>query len=164
MNPFETSPEQHSETKNQSAVFVWLAMCGQFGRKAANDPKCYKAGYARENYAPADDRTRLVCDSVFAIPNGTQLTGGERQGAILVGQGVKSGMPDICVPVLMQKRVTSAVIVMHPCGWVEMKAPKGVLSENQEKRIELLKRLGHWVTVEIGWLNTTSAIADYLEL
>lgn len=86
------------------------------------------------------------------IPNG-----GKRNiatAARLKREGVKAGVPDLCLPV--------------PRGewhglYIEMKAPKGKVSENQEKWIEALKKQGYAVAVCYGWESAKDNILMYLK-
>lgn len=64
---------------------------------------------------------------VYHVPNGGSRD--KREAANLKKQGVKAGVPDLCVPVAR-------------CGYhslyIEMKTPKGRVTPNQEKWLSLL--------------------------
>jgi hypothetical protein len=72
------------------------------------------------------------------IGHGTYL-GDQRSRAIRGGQmkrrGVKAGVPDICI--------------IHDgiAKWIELKAEKGTLSDDQKACHEMLRRAGCWVLV-----------------
>jgi len=77
---------------------------------------------------------RLRGLTVFAIPNG----GARRrvEAAIMRGEGVLPGVPDLCVP--------------GPSGrttWLEVKAPKGRVTELQDQMHARLRMLGHRVEI-----------------
>jgi hypothetical protein len=88
---------------------------------------------------------------LFAIPNG-----GKRNittAARLKKEGVKSGVPDICLPV--------------PCGkyhglYIEMKVGRNKPSVNQLWWIEQLQRQGYKVDVCYGWGEAVKVIAEYM--
>ena len=88
---------------------------------------------------------------LFAVPNG-----GKRDkvtGAILKREGVKSGVPDICLPV--------------PCGefhglYIEMKVGKNKPTENQSWWIEQLQKQGYRVDVCYSWGEAVKVIAGYM--
>ncbi len=91
--------------------------------------------------------------SMFAIPNGGSRHPAEARN--LKRQGVKPGVPDICLPV--------------PKGgyhgmYIEMKRLKGGrLSDDQSAWIAMLKRNGYRAVVCKGWKSARDAILDYLE-
>lgn len=81
-------------------------------------------------------------EAMFAIPNG-----GHRHPAVggkMKAEGVKAGMPDLCLPVPVDEWAAL---------YVEVKAPQyrtrknGGLSKNQVERRDLLERLGNYVAV-----------------
>lgn len=86
------------------------------------------------------------------IPNG-----GKRNiatAARLKREGVKAGVPDLCLPVPKGK--------WHGL-YIEMKAPKGKVSDNQVKWIEALKNQGYAVAVCYGWESAKENILRYLK-
>jgi hypothetical protein len=56
--------------------------------------------------------------------------GGKRRGAILKGAGLKAGVPDILI------------IYRGMAYWIELKAPKGVISKVQDNTIAALFYVG----------------------
>lgn len=74
---------------------------------------------------------------VAAIPNGAYHDA--RQGARLKWTGMLSGMPDLVVLAPRSKAL-----------FVEVKAPKGVLSSQQKEVHEALRLLGHTVILARG--------------
>ena len=90
---------------------------------------------------------RLVCPRciVAAIPNGAYHDA--RQGARLKWTGVLPGMPDLVLAV--------------PNGlsiFIEVKAPKGVLSAEQKAVHEALRLLGHHIIVARGISDVRDAL------
>lgn len=88
---------------------------------------------------------------MYSIPNG-----GSRhivEAANLKRQGVKAGVPDICLPVLKG----------HYAGlYIELKVGKNKISEYQKKWIEKLRNYGHRVEVCYGWEEAKNVIIDYI--
>ena len=101
------------------------------------------ADFARGRY------TELVL--MFAIPNG-----GHRHKAVAVrmkAEGVKPGVPDICLPV--------------PRGpwhglYIELKTEAGSVSREQRHWLALLSRQGYLAEVCRGWKQAQAVIEDYL--
>jgi len=88
---------------------------------------------------------------MYAVPNG-----GKRDpvtAAKLKQEGVKAGVPDICLPV-------------PRCGWaalyVEMKVPKGRVMPDQANWMEQLQREGNLALPCFGWQSARRTIAEYL--
>ncbi len=88
---------------------------------------------------------------LFAIPNGGKrnITTAVR----LKKEGVKSGVPDVCLPV--------------PCGeyhglYIEMKVDENKPTENQSWWIEQLQKQGYRVDVCYGWGEAVKVIVGYL--
>lgn len=89
---------------------------------------------------------------LFAIPNG-----GKRDIRIaqkLKAEGVKAGVPDICLPV-PRKGFSSL--------FIELKQPKGTNgSDNQKLWLEMLNQAGAKATLCKGWDNARETILEYL--
>ena len=88
---------------------------------------------------------------VFAIPNG-----GFRHKSVaakLALEGVRSGVPDLFLPV--------ANGAYHGL-FIELKNEKGRATENQKKWIELLTRQGYRAVICKGWESAAKEIEDYL--
>ncbi len=89
---------------------------------------------------------------LMAIPNG-----GQRHPAVaakLKAEGVKSGVPDLFLPVPIPG--VSAGL------WIEMKSPKGVLTENQENCLRFLKDIGFDTLVCRSAIQAVDAIKLYM--
>lgn len=89
---------------------------------------------------------------LFSIPNGGHR--GVVTGAILKAEGVRAGVPDICLP-CASNGYTSL--------WIEFKSPKGRLGDNQKNYIELLKANGHAVFVCYDWEEAADIVVKYLK-
>lgn len=88
---------------------------------------------------------------LFHVPNG-----GQRHAAVaakLKGQGVKPGVPDLCLPVPR---------FGCPGLWIEMKTADGRVSTNQKDWIAYLKGAGYRVEVCRSFEEARSALLDYL--
>lgn len=106
-------------------------------------------------------------DLLFAIPNGAKLpytkklnkrTGKmERvsiQANILKAEGLKSGVPDICLPVSRGD---------YNGLFIELKFGNNKATENQEWWIKQLTHHGYCATVVYGWEQAAQFILSYLE-
>jgi len=117
---------KQEEHEHQKALFVW-------------------AGIQQVKYP----ELRLL----FAIPNG-----GHRHPAVaakLKAEGVKAGIPDVCLPVAR-------------CGYhglyVELKKPKGgKTSPDQHRWASDLGEQGYRAVVAYGWVMASQIITNYLE-
>jgi len=97
-------------------------------------------------------------EAMYAIPNG-----GDRNrivGAKLKAEGVKAGVPDICLPVA--RHGFSAL-------YIEMKAPadasgkgRGGLQDNQREWLERLRSYGNKSVVCYGFEEAKNEIQSYL--
>jgi hypothetical protein len=78
----------------------------------------------------------------------------EQHGPQRLGAGVKKGMPDFCYP---QKTNDFGAL------YLEFKAPKGRLSDDQKDMHELLTEAGNKVVVCRSWEEGVVACLDYLK-
>lgn len=117
----------------------------------------HKEQVALFTWANIQSKTQPELELLFAIPNG-----GHRHPLTakkLKAEGVKSGVPDICLPIAKNG--------FHGL-WIELKRPnikgqpKGTISDNQTWWIEALKMAGSQVHVCFGWDEAKKAIIDYL--
>lgn len=88
---------------------------------------------------------------LFAIPNAGKRTA--RQGAWLKAEGLKAGIPDICLPVKRGEYIGL---------WIELKAIKNKPTVSQLEWIDNLRGAGHCVEVCYGWEAARDAILEYL--
>lgn len=93
-------------------------------------------------------------DLMFHIPNGGLRS--KTEAARMKAQGVKAGMPDICLPVAKGK---------YHALYIELKREKGgTVSANQKIKISQLIHAGNYVAVCKGWESAMTIIAEYLQL
>lgn len=88
---------------------------------------------------------------LYAIPNGANVS--EINRMRLVSEGMKKGMPDLCLPVAKGK---------YGSLFIELKTPKGTLTKYQK---EIHARLEHWgncVVVVRNLFQAIDAIEGYL--
>lgn len=89
---------------------------------------------------------------LYAIPNG-----GKRSMMVAIAlkrEGLKSGVPDLCLPVARSG---------YHSLYVEMKAADGRLSATQRRWRDLLISQGHGVAVVHGFDAARETIEDYLD-
>lgn len=121
-----------SEHAEQSALFAWCAML------VSREP---------------------VLKLLFAIPNGgsrgDDVKARKIRGAILKAEGVKPGVPDVCLPV--QRRGYAGL-------YIEMKKVKGgVYSDAQRQWKTDLTLQGYFVGWCPGWEDAKECIKWYLD-
>lgn len=89
---------------------------------------------------------------LYHVPNG-----GKRDIATakkLKAEGVKAGVPDICLPVARGK---------YHGLYIELKVGKNKTTENQDMWLEALNKNGYYTNVCYGWEEASKAITDYLK-
>lgn len=89
----------------------------------------------------------------FAIPNG-----GKRHVSVamkLKQEGVRSGVPDWCLPVPMGG---------YSGLWIEFKFGKNTLSDNQKEYIALLEKNGHCCDVCYSVGEAIRTVQEYLNI
>lgn len=82
--------------------------------------------------------------------------GGRRDavtGARLKAEGVRAGVPDLCLP--------------YPSGrwhglYIELKAPGGSASPEQRRWLEALRACGYRAELCVGWQAAADVLTDYL--
>jgi hypothetical protein len=90
-------------------------------------------------------------DLLHHIPNGGSRN--KIEAANLKRQGVKSGVPDLCLPVARGK---------HHGLYIEMKAGKNTPTDNQRKWLSDLKGQGYATAVCYEWESAARFILSYL--
>ncbi len=88
---------------------------------------------------------------LYAIPNG-----GFRHPATaakLKAEGVRPGVPDLCLPVPRDK--------WHGL-YIEMKTPSGTVRQQQREWLNALADNGYQVVVCHGWISAAKEIFEYL--
>ncbi len=92
-------------------------------------------------------------DLLYHIPNGGSRN--ELEAASLKRQGVKAGVPDLCLPVARG---------MHHGLYIEMKYGKNKTSDQQEKWLDALAKQGYAVAVCYGFEEAQKVLIKYLEI
>lgn len=90
-------------------------------------------------------------DLLYAIPNGGHRN--RRTAGRLKAEGVRSGVPDLCLPVARGGA--------HGL-YIEMKAPGGRESDTQRWWRERLLAEGYWAVVCVGAESAIAALNSYL--
>ena len=89
---------------------------------------------------------------LFSIPNGGRRDG--RTGAKMKREGVKAGVPDLCLPVARGG---------YHALWLEMKAGKGRTTASQDWWFDRLSKEGHQTAVCWGYEAAREVILEYLK-
>lgn len=89
---------------------------------------------------------------LYHIPNGGSRN--RIEAANLKRQGVKAGVPDLCLPVPRRE--------WHGL-YIEMKAGKNTTTEKQEEWISALRGQGYVAEVCYGWERAAEVITKYIE-
>ena len=97
-------------------------------------------------------KTRPELQFMFHIPN--ENTAGIRWGIRNRQMGVKSGVPDLMLPIPAKG---------YHGLFVEMKTKTGEVSENQKKWLDALNGFGYLAVVAYGWEDARNKIVGYLE-
>ena len=95
---------------------------------------------------------RIGC--LFAIPNGSQLKGGPRQGRQMREEGLRPGVFDLCLPVPSGDHHGLFIEVKRLAG--------GAVSGNQKAWGAMFRSMGYRAEVVKGWEAGQSVIEEYL--
>ncbi len=87
------------------------------------------------------------------IPNGGKRD--VRTAANLKKEGVKAGVPDMCLPVARGQ---------YHGLYIELKTKKGKVQKNQKEWLSALNKEGYATKVCYGWLEAREVIESYLSL
>ena len=88
---------------------------------------------------------------LYAIPNAARRS--PRQGAWMKAEGMKAGVPDLCLPVPE---------VGYMGLYIEMKMPGNTLTKEQQEFMALLNRYGHRVVTCHSSTEAIQVIKEYL--
>lgn len=119
------------------------------------------------NWAQQNTNTYPQLRWMFAIPNGgyrDKITAGK-----LKATGVKSGVPDICLPVSKLTTLNFGLVKGFAALYIELKRPMshlkkaGKISDEQLEWINFLISQGYRVEVCYGWEQARDVIINYLE-
>ncbi len=113
-----------------------------------HEEQCALFAWAAANEAQAPE---LAC--MFAVPNGGYRP--MTTAAALKAEGVKSGVPDCCLPVARGR---------YHSLWIEMKRKPNKPTAEQERWIADLRHYGHMAVCCYGAQEAIDAITHYLAL
>ena len=88
---------------------------------------------------------------LYAIPNAAKRS--MKLAAIMKAEGLKSGVPDVCLPVARQG---------FNALYIEMKSEKGKLKASQEVWLKMLNQAGNKAVVCRSFDEAKAAIEEYL--
>lgn len=172
LDPWSYS-ERGTEHSEQVALFSWCNMAANFGLDLASDPNSYNMkGYAAS--ASKKDQPQPLLKRLFAIHN--QGHGDAIRGARASAEGVKTGVPDMCLPISKELTTEKGYPVAgydgyRACGlYIELKRKsakgkaKGSTSEKQNDWLDFLIDQGYVATVCYGWEEARDVILEYLDL
>lgn len=119
--------DEFSEHDHQVAVFQWAALQVKLG-------------------------THPELDLMFAIPNGAWK--GKASAGRFKAEGLKPGVPDICLPISRGGYV---------CLWIEMKSERGRLSDEQRAWHDKLEKHGSIVALCFSHHQAKQTLVEYLD-
>ena len=91
-------------------------------------------------------------NAMYHIPNGGMRH--KATAARLKAEGLKAGVPDICLPVPMGK---------YAGLYVELKVGKNKPTKLQQEWLDTLASYGHKAVVCYGWEDAMKVILDYIK-
>lgn len=101
--------------------------------------------YARNTYPQLD--------LLFHVPNGGKRN--QKEAFNLKRQGVRAGVPDLCLPVSRGK---------YHALYIELKAGNNKATEKQRKWIKRLREQGNLALVCYGWEEASAVLLKYIKL
>lgn len=93
-----------------------------------------------------------AAEVIYATPNAGKRT--LTQGAYLKAEGMRSGVPDLCIPIAMQG---------YSSLYIELKTPKGSPTSNQIVWIEKLNKHGNLALICRGLDEAMQAVNEYFK-
>lgn len=170
LDPWAYAAKTRNEYAEQVALFMWANMAANFGLKAANDPESYTKAGCAQTWADFKRDQVPVLSRMFAIKNAGH--GDAVRGAMSKAEGVKAGVPDICLPVRKlfthPEEPDGQTVVQASALYIELKRLKsqrgaaGSTSQVQDDWREYLTQAGYAVEVCHGWEAARDAILKYL--
>lgn len=114
------------------------------------------------NWAKLHERKHPELKLLFAVPNG-----GLRNKMVarkLKAEGVKSGVPDIFLPIPTMKpnKIIRSMKMFHGL-WIEMKFGRNKTTENQDWWLAELEKQGYKTAVCYGYEEAKKTILDYIK-
>ena len=95
-----------------------------------------------------DDRLSVI----YHVANERKTS--QHHGKIFKQKGVRSGVPDVCVPIPSG---------MYPGLFIEFKVKPNTLSDNQKKFIKTLISVGHLCTIAYSADEAIRIVREYLD-
>lgn len=95
---------------------------------------------------------------LYAIPNAAKRS--LKMGAYMKAEGLKAGVPDVCLPV---KKQYFGQMPEYIGLYIEMKHGKNKPTAKQIEWHDKLREAGHRVEVCYSWTETRDVIIEYLE-
>lgn len=104
------------------------------------------------NWADINKRRYPELSFLYHVPNGGRRS--KSEAARFRAEGVKPGVPDLCLPVARGG---------YHGLYIEMKRRKGgVVSDEQKRWVEELRKNGYCAVICKGWEEAASALMEYL--
>jgi hypothetical protein len=164
-----------TEHGEQAALFCWAAMAARWGFEAADAPACYglvigQGDYSIEDLFISGRRIKLapvpVLSRLLAIPNGGQRD--KITAANLKAEGVKAGVPDVCLPFPLWRPVGGMLRIKYAGLFIELKRLKykthqnGGMTDEQVEWGGYLDNVGYRFICCHGWRAAADAIKAYI--
>lgn len=151
-----------TESAHQTALFAWAAVARMVGFMQA---EMFCQG---EKIAINPDAEPAIPELKWLhhIPNGGSRGGDERSaqihGARLKGQGVKSGIPDIFLPVPKSGYHGLYIEMKKPSERPKTERSKGGLSDDQIEFMAFAQASGYGAITCYTWIEAKDVIRQYL--
>lgn len=120
----------------------------------AGDEHSQQAAFFCWSALPEVRRAYPCLEFMFAIPNGGARDG--RTGARLKAEGVKPGVPDVCLP--YRNRQTG-----YAGLWIEFKVGDNTLTTEQRNFREYLEYAGYKIVICYTWKDAADAVIAYIK-
>ncbi len=163
-DPWSYAEKAELEHSHQVALFMWANMATRFGLNAANNKSSYTvANHAANDCLIHNDKVPQL-KWLHAIHN--QGHGDAVRGAKAKAEGVKPGVYDLFLPVVMryQPKFGNDSPIAY-CGlYLELKVGKGQPSDIQNQFGMDMRAAGYAADVAWGWLEARDKILAYLQL
>lgn len=105
------------------------------------------------NWVAFARHTEPELDLLYHIPNGGKRN--QKEAFNLKRQGVRAGVPDLCLPVARGK--------FHAL-YIEMKVGKNKPTKNQKEWMRKLNEQGNLAIVCYGWEEASAVLTKYIKL
>jgi hypothetical protein len=163
-----------NEFSHQVALFQWCNMVAAFGVAAANCSKSYTERGEAQKWALYHKDQIYELSWLYAVKNAVGRNNAIA-GARNAAEGVKAGVPDLCLPVPIKAPCTVLGGKSYHGLYIELKrieirspksgnicVAKGKTSDAQDKWCEFLRNSGYAVAVCYGWEAARDVLLQYL--